>query len=138
MHRIIVFLFIFSLLFCSFGCQKNYTHGVFQITFTPYLIYNDGVGNEWSITYTCDDETIHSGDKLTVPLNPVQTKTIDIKITEFDKWDDVAYASLAVDLKDGFENSCNVTVYEFNTRSNFNIAKWKISCQVNLVKKLYK
>ncbi len=136
MRKTFLFLCVFLILFSCIGCQKHYTHEVYEITFRPNLIYNDGVGHEWEFHYFCDEETIESGKKWTVPIDELQTKTIDVTIIERDEWNDVSSCTLTVDLKDGFQTSERVTVFEYNTRSNFNSAGWEITCEVNLVKKL--
>lgn len=138
MRKAFIILCVFLILFSFTGCQKHYTHEVYEITFKPNLIYNNGVGREWEFYYFCDGETIESGKKWVVPIDTLQTKTIDVTIIEKDDWNDVSYGTLIVDLKDGFQTSERITVFEYNTRFNFNNAEWEIKCEVKLVKKLEK
>ena len=136
MRRSAVFLCVLAMLLSFSGCQKNYTHAVYEVTITASEIYNNSVGNDWQKVYTCDGRTIASGEQYTVPLGTTKTVTINATITESDKWPDKGYGSLSVVLRDGFETSTTITVTESKGRYKGNKAQWEITCRVELVKKI--
>ena len=138
MRKIAVFVCIVAILLSFFGCKKNYTHGVYEVTIESECISNASVGNEWKRVYKCGSEIVKSGEKWTVPLNINKTVKIDATITERDAWDDVGYGFLNVVLRDGFETSSTITVKENKGRYKGNKALWKVSCDVKLVDKLEK
>ena len=132
MKKGIVFLCVVAMLLSLFGCKKNYTHGVYEVTLRSFEISNYSVGNEWVITYTCDGRTIASGEQWIVPLDTVKTVMIDAAVTETDQYPDVGSGSLIVVLKEGFETSKIITVAENKGRYKGNKANWKITCKVKL------
>ncbi len=138
MRKIAVFICIVAALLSFYGCKKNYTHGVYEVTIKADRISYDYVGNEWKKVYKCGSKIIKSGERWTVPLNTTKTVKIDAEITENDAWDDVGYGSLNVVLRDNFETSATVTVKENKGRYKGDKAEWKITCSVELIEKLEK
>ncbi|MBR4288390.1 MAG: hypothetical protein IKT50_03020 [Clostridia bacterium] len=136
MRKLTILFFAFAMLFSSCNCQRNYTHGIYEITFSARKIYNNSVGNDWHITYTCEDQEIESGYQWTVPLDVIQTVTIDVCVVESDTWPDVGFGSLSVTLEKDFRTSAVVSVVENKGRYKYNQAKWEIICKIKLVKKL--
>jgi len=115
--------------------EKNYTHGIYQLTFKTKAISNDHVGNDWSFTYTCDGKTIKNGHSFTYSLEEISLLTINIMIRENDKIDDTGTGTLRVTIYDGCSGKTQVTVTETDGRYKGNIAVWEITCQVELVGK---
>ena len=138
MRKIAVFLCVIITLLSFSACQKDYTHGVYEVTITSTEIFNNHVGNNWYERYSCDGKPFVNGEKWTVPLGTAQTLTIDVTVTENDVWPDVGYSSLSVDLKEAFKTSTIVTVTENKGRYKGNCAQWEINCTVKLVKKIEK
>lgn len=141
MRKFAVFLCLVATLLSLFGCekkeiQKNYTHGVYEVTISGYQLYNNHIGNDWEMLYMCDNRRISSGERWTLPLGMEKTITIDITLTECDLWDDIGFGSLSVVLKDDYKTSTTVTVIENKGRYKGNKAQWEITCLVKLVEKL--
>lgn len=136
MKRIALFLCVVATLFSLCGCEKNYTHGVYEVTITATEIYNDSVGDDWQKVYGCDGRIITSGESWTVPLDTTKTVKIDATITERESCPDAAFGTLSVVLKDGYETSTTITVTEDRGRYAGNTAQWKVFCKVKLIKKV--
>lgn len=117
--------------------EPNYTHGVYEITIVSERISNNHVGNEWDIDYYCGNLSIYSGKQWTVPLDTIEKVTIDVNITEDDKWPDISYASIPVTLSDNFKTSKIITVIEDNGSFKGNKALWEITCTVKLIEKTF-
>ena len=49
--------------------EHNYTHGVYQLKFETKKLSADHVGSDWSITYTCNGQTISSGYQIVYSLD---------------------------------------------------------------------
>ena len=113
--------------------EPLYTEGIYEVNFSAELLSNDSVGNDWRIEYTCAGERISSGKQWTAALNCVQTVTVDVTVTEDDKWPDTAAESFSVDLQDGFETFVTITVTEDQSRYKDHTAQWKINCKTTLV-----
>ncbi len=116
--------------------DPRYTSGVYELSISASLLYNDSVGNNWRKAYTCEGVAIASGKRWTVPLDTVKTVVIEVTVTESDKRPDVGFGCLSVDLVDGFKTSTFVTVTENRGRYTGNTAQWKITCRVSLVDKV--
>lgn len=140
MRKCLLFLCM-VLAFPLTGCIKQtkqitppvYTRDVYEISISASLQYNNSVGNDWRKVYTCDGSPFSSGKRLEVPLGAVKTVVINATITEADKWSDVGFGSLSVDLVDGFTTSTTITITENKGRYRGNTAKWEITCKVALV-----
>ena len=113
--------------------EPQYTEGIYEVKFFAELLSNDSVGNDWSIEYTCAGERISSGKQWTAALDCVQTVTVDVTVTEDDKWPDTGTGSFLVDLQDGFETSSTIIVTEDQSRYKDHTAQWKITCKTTLV-----
>ncbi len=97
MPRKTVVICMVYIIFCFSGCQNNYTHAVYEVTFTPFIVTNDFVGEEWEIAYTCGGANIDSGERWTIPLNITKVVTIDVPVTrriEFQMLVSVRYVSI--------------------------------------------
>ncbi len=123
----------FSLCSCE---EKIYTHGEYEITIYSSCIKNDSVGRDWVKTYTCNGKSIASGERFILPLDVVETITIDATIKEMDKWPDVGRGSLSVDLQDGATATTKIRVVENKGRYKRHSAEWEVVCSVELVEKL--
>ncbi|MBR3844394.1 MAG: hypothetical protein IKM39_02680 [Clostridia bacterium] len=82
MGKIVGFLCLVTILFSLVGCQKNDTHGVYEVTITANRIFNHSIGNDWEKVYTCDGRVIGNRKCWTVPLDTEKTVTIHATITE--------------------------------------------------------
>ena len=137
----IVFLLALFLSVCSAEEQTptipeaNYTHGRYQLIFKTKMISNDCVGNEWSFSYTLDGQTIKSGYTITQPLKSCSFQTIDVKVWEDDKIDDVGTGTLTVAICEGGSGKAEVTITETNGSFKGNKAVWEVCCEVKLVGK---
>ena len=115
--------------------EGEYTVGIYELTFKTQLISNDSVGNDWSFTYTYNDQPIKSGYTITQSLEVFAFQSIDIEIRENDKIDDVGIGTMAVAICDGGSGKTQITVTETNGLYKGNTAVWEISCEVRLVDK---
>ena len=122
------------------ACKKEivYTHAVYEVTITATEIYNNSVGTDWKKVYTCNDKIVESGDTWTVPLNTKETITIDIEITEVDKWSETGKGSVSVVLQDQYETSTTITVTENKGKYKGNQAEWEVVCKVSPAQKIEK
>ena len=145
MKRIISFICLLALLLA--GCstewaqtaptipEGDYTHGVYQLTFSRKLLSNYSVGNSWSFTYTYNDEVIQNGYTITYPLNTFSFQPINVEVREKDIFDDIGTGTLLVAMCDGGTGKTEVTVTETHGCHKGNTAVWEISCHVQLVEK---
>ena len=137
----IVFLLALFLFACSVEEQTptipegNDTHGIYQLTFKTRMISNDCVGNDWSFSYTLNGQTIKSGYTITQSLESSTFQSIDVKVWEKDKIDDIGTGTLTVAICEGGSGKTEVTVTETNGSFKGNTAVWEISCEVKLVGK---
>ncbi len=139
MKKLTAFICIFiTLLFTSCNKEIVYTHAVYEVTIEATELRNNYVGTDWKRVYTCNGKIIDSGDTWTVPLNAKETITIDIEITEVDKWSETGKGSISVILQDQYETSTTITVTENKGRYKGNQAEWEIVCQVSLAEKIEK
>lgn len=136
MRKFITVFCIIALLLSFSGCKRNYTHSVYEVTITDSLISNNSVGRDWKQEYFCENKTVVSGQRWTVPIDTTKTIKITAKITEDDIHKDIGYGYLSVELRDGFKTSTTVTVSEDNGRYTDNSALWEITCKVKLVKNI--
>ncbi len=146
MRKTVVFLCLVLALFLFSGCNrkittenripKQYTHGIYEVTFSAYTVCNESVGENWKETYLCEGREISSGERWTIPLTEVKTLEIDVTATETDKWPDTGKGSLSVLLQDGVETSAIITIIENKGKYCGNKAQRKIVCRVRLVEKL--
>ena len=116
--------------------EQIYTDGVYEVSISASLLHNNSVGNDWRKAYTCEGFPIDNHKRWTVPLDTVKTVVIDAAITEGDKWPDIGFGSLSVDLVDGFTASTTITVTENKGRHQGNTAEWEIISSVALVDKV--
>ncbi len=135
MKKLLILLCLVAALLTFPVYSEEYTHGIYKITFSENLISNDSVGNDWTVSYTCDEKPIADGETLTVPLNDPTTKVIDITITEKDKIPDIGRGSVSVTFNGESEINTIVTVTENGGRYQGNKAQWKIMCNAELIKK---
>lgn len=138
MKIITTLLNIIILLFSFTGCEKNYTHAVYEVIIIADNIYNDSVGNDWTKSYTYDNKSIYSGEQFTIPIGTEKTISIKATITENDTWPDSNTQTVEIILKDGFEKTSKINVIENKGRYSGNSALWEITYKVNLVEKIEK
>lgn len=136
MRRFLIIFCLVAIFFSSGGCDKNYTHGVYELSISAYCISNDSVGDEWEKSYSCGGKPVSDGQCGTIPLDTAEEITLDITITERDKYCDVGTDSLEIELIDGYEAATVIVVSEDNGRYTSNKARWKISCAVKLIEKV--
>lgn len=120
----------------SQGCEKNYSHDVYEIEISECCVYNDSVGNEWDIEYSCYGSTVYNGYCWKVPIDSTDKIYLDISVVENDKHPDKGKESVVIKLTDGFETAATITVLEGNGRYKDNKATWKITFTIKLVDKL--
>lgn len=142
MRKLAVLMCVVATLSIFSACQKepvpthkNYTHGVYQVTITADELSNDHVGNAWQTVYTCEGKPITGSELWTVPLGTTKELTINVTITEKDKWPDVGAETIPVILTDGFQASATITVTENKGRYKGNTALWEIICKVKLIER---
>lgn len=116
--------------------ETIYTKGVYEIEILELLITNNSVGDEWQLNYICNGETISSGKRWIVPLDIIENTTIDINITEKDKFPDVGTDSLSVTLAEGFQTSTTIVITENRGKYCGNIAEWEITFVIKLVERI--
>jgi len=136
MRKVILLLCVVATLLSFSGCKKTFTHEVYEISITMKEVYNESVGSDWHREYICNGEAINSGKQWTVPIGSEERKTIDITITEVDKYPDIGYSSLDITLTDGFKATTSVIIVENMGRYKGNEAKLEISCLVKRVKQI--
>ena len=136
MKRLVAFLCIAIIFVSVSSCERNYTHGIYELTITSTLISNNSVGNEWRCEYICDGETVGQTHRMTLPLDNEEKVVIEAVITELDKRSDVGRGKVEIELKDGFESSTTVKIKEKNGRYKGSTALWEVKCKVKLIKKL--
>lgn len=116
--------------------EGDYTYGIYELTFTEKKISNNCVGNDWSFTYTHNDETIKSGYTITQSLEIFSFQSIGVEIREKDKIDDVGTGTLTVAICEVGSGKTEITVTENAGAFKGNTAVWEISCEVKLVGKI--
>lgn len=136
MRRFICFCCCIAIAVFAVGCEKNYTHGVYELTISQFCVCNDSVGNEWEFIYKCDGKEISNEHTFTLPLDADESKTIEITVIERDNYPDIGKTSLEIDLTDGYIAVTSVTVTENKGRYIKNEARWQIECEVELIGKL--
>ncbi len=134
MKKILVLLFVAATLLAFPTCEKEYTHGVYELTFSADLISNDSVDNEWKMLYQNDGRNITQGERWTVLLDTPKTITIDITVTEKDKIPDIGTGSMTVILNGESETKMLITVTEKGGINEGNEALWEITCKTKLIK----
>lgn len=107
--------------------------GTYQLTFQEKLISNDSVGNDWSFTYTYNDQPIKSGYTVTQPLGTISFQSVGVEVRENDKFDDVGKGTLYIAVWDGGSGKTRIAVTETNGKYKDNTAVWEIACGVTLV-----
>ncbi len=115
--------------------EGNYDYGIYELTFKTKKISNNFVGNDWSFTYTLNDQTVKSGYKITQSFEILTIYSIGVEVRENDKIDDIGIGALAVAICDGALGKTKVTVTETNGIYKGNTAVWEITCEVKLVGK---
>ena len=140
MKRIICALcLLILLLFVCFATDliswRDYSHGIYQLTFKTRQISNDHIGNDWSFTYTYNSQIIQSGYTITQSLEIFTFRSISVEVRENDKIDDVGTGLLSVAICDDSSAKTKVTVTETNGRYTGNHAVWEITCEVKLIDK---
>lgn len=115
--------------------KENYSYGTYQLIFKEKKISNECVGNDWSFTYTHNNQTIKSGYTITQSLEIFTFQSIGVEIREKDKIDDVGIGNLTVAICEIGSGKTEVTVTETDGRYKGNTAVWEISCMVKLVGK---
>jgi len=113
--------------------EKNYTHGIYQLTFKTKAISNDHVGNDWSFTYTYNGQEIKSGFQIYQSLEIFSFQSIGVEIRAVDKIDVVGTGTLRVDICDGGSGKVEIAVTEKGGKYNGNTAVWEITCEVKEV-----
>ena len=112
-----------------------HTHNVFELTFETKLITNDSVGNNWTITYYYENQSIQSGFRFDQWVGVFRFHNIRVKIQEKDKIVDVGEGLLTVASIDGSSDTIEITVIEQGGRYEGNTAVWKVTCYMKLVDK---
>ena len=143
MKRFICIVCLLAQLLCSCSVVEteptipagNYAYDIYKLTFKTKLLSNDRVGNDWTFTYTHNGQTIKSGYTITQSVEIFTFQSIDVKIRENDKLDDVGIGTLAVAICDGGSGKTEITVTENAGLFKGNTAVWEISCEVELVGK---
>lgn len=140
MKRIICALcLLVSLLFVCFVTElipwRDYSQGIYQLTFKTRQISNDHVGNDWSFTYTYNGQPIRSGYTITQSLEIFTFQSINVEVRENDKIDDIGTGLITVAICEGSSAKTRVTVTETNGRYTGNHAVWEITCEVKLIDK---
>ena len=143
MKRLVCIVCLLALLLSACSVEEqpttilkgNYSHGIYQLTFTEKRISNDHVGNDWSFTYTHNGQTIKSGYTITQPLEVFTFQSIGIEIRENDKIDDVGTGTLTVAICAVGSGKTEISVTENAGAFKGNTAVWEISCEVELIGK---
>ncbi len=145
MKKIFCFVCIIVLSLCPYSVPEseptepeqtaNYTLGIYELTFHAKIISNDHVGNDWTITYKHNGKTIKSGYKILLSLDIFMFETIEVKIEEEDKLDDIATGTMKVAICDGGSGKTTITVTENGGPYTGREAVWEITCTVKLVGK---
>lgn len=112
-----------------------YTQGIYSLSFQADQISNHSVGNDWSFSYTYNDEPIKNGHLIAFPLAVFSFISIGVTVTEEDKISDVGTGALRIGLCDGGCGKTEITVTENAGAFKGNTAVWEISCTVKLVGK---
>ena len=133
MKKLFLLLCLAATLIYFCGCEKKDTHSVYELYISAHLISNDSVGNNWSISYTCDGEIIKSGKRFSASSDTPQNKLINIRITEKDKISDIGTGSIAIELNDNAKEKTVIAVTEKGGRYQGNEALWEITCEVKLL-----
>lgn len=113
----------------------NYRYGIYELTFIEKKISNNFVGNDWSFTYTHNEQIIQSGYRITESLEILSIERIGVEIRERDKIDDIGTGTLSVAICEIGSGKTKITVTETNGKFKGNTAVWEISCEVKLVGK---
>lgn len=113
----------------------NYTHGIYELTFKAKRVSDDSVGNDWTITYTHNGETVKSGHRVLLSLEVFTFQTIEVEVREDDKLDDVGTGDMKVAICDGGSEKTTITVTENGGRYKGETAVWEITCTVKLIGK---
>ena len=113
----------------------NYTQGIYELTFKARRVSDDSVGNDWTITYKHNGETVKSGHKVLLSLEIFTFQTVEVEIREDDKLDDVGTGDMKVAICDGGSGKTTITVTENGGRYKGECAVWEITCTVKLVGK---
>lgn len=113
----------------------NYTQGIYELFFKARRVSDDSVGNDWTITYKHNVETVKSGHKVLLSLEVFTFQTIEVKIREDDKLDDVDTGDMNVAICDGGSGKTTITVTENGGQYKGECTVWGITCTVKLVGK---
>ena len=112
-----------------------HTHNVFELTFETKLITNDSVGNDWTITYYYENQSIQSGFRFDQWVGVFRFHNIRVVIQEKDKIVDMGEGLLTVASIDGSSDAIEITVIEHGGKYEGNTAVWKVTCYMKLVDK---
>ena len=113
----------------------TYTQGIYELTFKAKRVSNDSVGNDWTITYKHNEQTVNSGHRVLLSLEVFIFQTVEVEIREHDKLDDVGTGDMKVAICDGGSGKTTITVTENGGRYKGETAVWEITCTVKLVGK---
>lgn len=133
MKRIICIVLSIVLIFFLSACERNYTHGEYEIKIHSTCVENNKVGNDWVKIYRCNGNQISSKDKITALLG--EEVTIRAQFTEQDKYSDTGSSSVKIVLEDGAKETFDVRVVEDNGAYDGNVAIWRVNVEVKLLKK---
>ncbi len=133
MKKIISMILVAVKVISLSACQREYTHGVYEISIRSWCIENNKVGNEWIKQYLCEGAIIESGDRITAPLG--SKVRIDAVFIERDKYSDKGNDFANIVLEDGATKTFYVEVVEREGSYAGNKAKWEVDVKVKLIKK---
>ena len=143
MKRIICAISVITILLSGCSVPKatepeqtaNYTQGIYELTFLAKRISHDRVGNDWTITYIHNGQTVKSGHKILLSLELFAFQAVKVEVREDDKLDDVGTGDMVVAICDGGSGKTTVTVTENGGPYKGETAVWEITCTVKLVGK---
>ncbi len=133
MKKIISMILVVVMVISFSACQREYTHGVYEISIRSWCIENNKVGNEWIEQYKCEGKIIESGDRITAPLG--STVRVDAVFIERDKFSDKGNSFKKIVLEDGATKTFYVEVVEREGSYEGNKAIWEVEVNVKLIKK---
>ncbi|MBE6805308.1 MAG: hypothetical protein E7526_02120 [Ruminococcaceae bacterium] len=105
-------------------------YDTYQIKIETICIENNNVGSEWSKIFIMDGQEISNKHRIKVPKGEIVEKTMNVKITEHDKYSDSACVDMNFLLRKNERVVKTVKVIEDNGRYKGNTASWKIKISV--------
>ncbi len=105
-------------------------YDTYQINIETVCIENNNIGSEWSKVFIIDGQEISDKYRIKVQKGEIVEKTMNVKITEHDKYSDSACVDMNFLLRKNERVVETVKVIEGNGRYKGNTARWKIKVSV--------